>query len=546
MREKLRAQLMTALYRSGRQSDALQSFDAAAASSPTSSASTPARRSARPTRPSSRALGGRVPAAPPGPRGKSRPAPSHRPRCRRSPGSSSAGTPRSGRCAPSWRSRSAGRGPRHLLVTGMAGVGKTALAVHVAHAAAGTSPTAGSSPSCRRRTAVPAGRGGVLATLLRDLGEPLEESDTTPPDAAEQDGRRRCEDLVRLLRARTAGRQLLVVLDGAAEGRLPRPAAGGSPGRRGADHRPDQAHPGHRRPYHGTLAARRPPRPSICWPPSRAGPGCPRNPTPRTNCSATAMDCRRAAHRREPPPRPPVLARGPPRPAHGGPGEPAAGALLRRHGRRRGPAAVAARPAVARAVGPGTAGRHGRRALPRAPGGRGARHDGGDRGAGAGAARGRCAARPVRRRPDGPALLPFPRAGAALRRRPAGPAPHRPEVAGRPVNEPATAAAPPRVELGRGRRVGSVPALVVGAGDRSGVPVSDADVRHLFPPCTDSDARIPEADTNPSGFPLIIERITLPVSPSAGSPPGSSAMAARALRIHASTPMGSKLANAPR
>ncbi|MFI7411843.1 BTAD domain-containing putative transcriptional regulator [Streptomyces sp. NPDC049627] len=229
LREKLRAQLMTALYRSGRQSDALQSYHEGRTLLADQLGIDPGE-----------ALGSTYTAVlkgtrGPGPGGATRPA-------REVPGPVAPSTlppvvdELAGRDAEIRMLRTqlaesvAGRGPRHLLITGMAGVGKTALALHVAHAAAGDFPDGRLFAELSEANGRPRRPRDVLAALLRDLGEPLEESDVTLPVAGAQGDRRECEDLVRLLRARTAGRQLLVVLDGAAEGRLLDPVLAGLQG----------------------------------------------------------------------------------------------------------------------------------------------------------------------------------------------------------------------------------------------------------------------------------------------------------------------------
>ncbi|MEV5551378.1 BTAD domain-containing putative transcriptional regulator [Streptomyces sp. NPDC052309] len=229
LREKLRAQLMTALYRSGRQSDALQSYYEGRSLLADQLGIDPGE-----------ALGATYAAVlkgtrGPGPGGATRPtrevpagpvAPSTLPPCvERLAGRDAEIRTLRTQLADSV----AGRGPRHLLVTGMAGVGKTALAVHVAHAAAGDFPDGRLFAELSDAHGRPRRPHDVLVALLRDLGEPLEDGDTTP-DGGERGDRRQCEDLVRLLRARTAGRQLLVVLDGAAEGRLLDPLLAGLQG----------------------------------------------------------------------------------------------------------------------------------------------------------------------------------------------------------------------------------------------------------------------------------------------------------------------------
>lgn len=230
LREKLRAQLMTALYRSGRQSDALQSYHEGRGLLADQLGIDPGE-----------ALGSTYTAVlkgtrGPGPGGATRPA-------REVPAGPVAPSTLppfaeelTGRDAEIRMLRTqlaesvAGRGPRHLLVTGMAGVGKTALALHVAHAAAGDFPDGRLFVELSEGNGRPRRPRDVLAALLRDLGEPLEESDMRPAAAGTQDDRRQCEDLVRLLRARSSGRQLLVVLDGAVEGRLLDPLLAGLQG----------------------------------------------------------------------------------------------------------------------------------------------------------------------------------------------------------------------------------------------------------------------------------------------------------------------------
>jgi DNA-binding SARP family transcriptional activator len=97
--------------------------------------------------------------------------------------------------------------PRRLLVTGMAGVGKTALALRVAADTAEHFPDGQLFAELCRPDGAAKDAGEVLAGLLRALGEP----------GLDRAGPRRDRDeLVRLYRARTAGKRLLVVLDDAA------------------------------------------------------------------------------------------------------------------------------------------------------------------------------------------------------------------------------------------------------------------------------------------------------------------------------------------
>ncbi|MEU3527968.1 BTAD domain-containing putative transcriptional regulator [Streptomyces sp. NPDC038707] len=97
--------------------------------------------------------------------------------------------------------------PRRFLLTGMAGIGKTALAVHAAHASAGRYPDGQLYVDLRGTDGAPRDACDVLVVLLRALGEPaLDESRTAPDDL---------EELVRLYRTRTSGKRLLIVLDNA-------------------------------------------------------------------------------------------------------------------------------------------------------------------------------------------------------------------------------------------------------------------------------------------------------------------------------------------
>ncbi|MGW3088522.1 BTAD domain-containing putative transcriptional regulator [Streptomyces sp. NPDC001108] len=97
--------------------------------------------------------------------------------------------------------------PRRLLVTGMAGVGKTALAVRAAEKSADRFPDGQLFAELCHRDGTPKDVGEVLVRLLRALGEPG--LDGGSPPGLDRD------ELVRLYRARTSGKRLLVVLDDA-------------------------------------------------------------------------------------------------------------------------------------------------------------------------------------------------------------------------------------------------------------------------------------------------------------------------------------------
>ncbi|MFJ9178103.1 BTAD domain-containing putative transcriptional regulator [Streptomyces sp. NPDC102360] len=98
---------------------------------------------------------------------------------------------------------------RRLLITGPAGAGKTTLAVRVAHAVSGEFPDGQLYADLCRRDGSPRDPCEVLVPLLRALGEPA--VDRTGPASITDD----LEELVRLYRTRSAGRRLLVLLDNA-------------------------------------------------------------------------------------------------------------------------------------------------------------------------------------------------------------------------------------------------------------------------------------------------------------------------------------------
>ncbi|MFB0633228.1 NB-ARC domain-containing protein, partial [Streptomyces sp. AB3(2024)] len=114
-------------------------------------------------------------------------------------------------------SREDGR-PRRLLITGMAGAGKTALAVRAAQDCAARFPDGQLFVELCHPDGAPKEPAEVLVRLLRALGEP-------PPAAAFGD----LEELVRLYRTRTSGARLLLLLDGAVGDRQVAPLLPGGP-----------------------------------------------------------------------------------------------------------------------------------------------------------------------------------------------------------------------------------------------------------------------------------------------------------------------------
>jgi DNA-binding SARP family transcriptional activator len=98
--------------------------------------------------------------------------------------------------------------PRRLLITGMAGIGKTALAVRAAESSARHFPDGQLFAELCHPDGTPKDPGEVLVRLLRALGEP------EPGRGGALNADR--EELVRLFRTRTSGKRLLVVLDNAA------------------------------------------------------------------------------------------------------------------------------------------------------------------------------------------------------------------------------------------------------------------------------------------------------------------------------------------
>ncbi|CAM5597856.1 hypothetical protein SXANM310S_01646 [Streptomyces xanthochromogenes] len=98
--------------------------------------------------------------------------------------------------------------PRRCLITGMAGIGKTALAVHAAHENREHFPDGQLYADLAGPDGTAKDPRDVLVHLLRALGE-------QPPGAAPYD----LDELVRVYRTSTSGRRILVLLDNAVDSR---------------------------------------------------------------------------------------------------------------------------------------------------------------------------------------------------------------------------------------------------------------------------------------------------------------------------------------
>jgi tetratricopeptide (TPR) repeat protein len=105
---------------------------------------------------------------------------------------------------------------RVCTITGMGGVGKTALAVHVAHRVKSAFPDGQLYVNLRGRDAMPRTPEEVLGGFLRDLGVP-DQSDLVDPEAK-----------AARYRSLTAGRRLLIVLDNARDAAQVRPLLPGT------------------------------------------------------------------------------------------------------------------------------------------------------------------------------------------------------------------------------------------------------------------------------------------------------------------------------
>ncbi|GAA3277300.1 AfsR/SARP family transcriptional regulator [Streptomyces lavendulae] len=238
VRERLRAQLMTALYRCGRQADALHTYyegravladqlgvDPGEALGSTyqavlggglglgASAGSPAAAADAPQDPAAPGrTGSAAPAA-----GPAVSAPRAVPAMLPAPYGEFTGRRAELASLRARLSREDGR-PRRLLITGMAGAGKTALAVRAAQDCAAHFPDGQLFVELCHPDGTPKEPAEVLVRLLRALGEP-------PAAAAFGD----LEELVRLYRTRTSGARLLLVLDGAVGDRQVAPLLPGGP-----------------------------------------------------------------------------------------------------------------------------------------------------------------------------------------------------------------------------------------------------------------------------------------------------------------------------
>ncbi|MFJ3857244.1 BTAD domain-containing putative transcriptional regulator [Streptomyces sp. NPDC090085] len=210
LRERIRCQLMTALCRSGRQADAIHLYHHGRAVLSDELGVNPGEELQATYRALLAGTLDRGPrsAAAAGSRGRPRPASPPAPAPAMLPPDTVDFTGREPELDLLCRAlapdpQGAGR-PRRVLVTGMAGLGKTALAVHAAHRCQRHFPDGQLYADLRAADGTPRHPTRVLRRLLRALG-PADDV----PVADDQD------QLVRLYRERTRGRQLLIVLDNA-------------------------------------------------------------------------------------------------------------------------------------------------------------------------------------------------------------------------------------------------------------------------------------------------------------------------------------------
>ncbi|MDQ1026928.1 DNA-binding SARP family transcriptional activator [Streptomyces umbrinus] len=221
VRERLRAQLMTALYRCGRQAEAMHSYhegrqvlaeelgvDPGADLTDTYQAVL----SGGLTRPApgpTTGLAARATAGPTAVPGAAAPPVMIPPAIADFTGREREFADLCAQLAPAPAHRRSAFRARRLVITGMAGVGKTTLAVQVAHAVAGDFPDGLLHARLHHDDRTVKDSGAVLTQLLRALGET---DDVLAPGGRQA----RLDDLVRRYRTRTAGRRLLIVLDDAA------------------------------------------------------------------------------------------------------------------------------------------------------------------------------------------------------------------------------------------------------------------------------------------------------------------------------------------
>ncbi|GAB3522816.1 BTAD domain-containing putative transcriptional regulator [Phytohabitans suffuscus] len=211
MRERLRVRQMTALYRSGRQVEALQSYRLYRNLLAEYEGLDPGREIAELERMILRA--DPVPAAAPVPAEPAPAAPALL------PPDIPDFTGRDGPAGELHHLLTAGRPSSALAVAGVAGmggVGKTTLAVHVAHLAAGAYPDGQLYANLRGAEAVALDPGDVLARFLRALGVDARAIPNDPVGRAE------------MYRTRLAGHRVLVVLDNAASEEQVRPLLPGA------------------------------------------------------------------------------------------------------------------------------------------------------------------------------------------------------------------------------------------------------------------------------------------------------------------------------